>query len=379
MENEKLSKAKTRLIIHAPFFASLLLSMEFRETKDVQTFATDGASILYNEKFLETLSVPETTFVLAHEVLHCAFQHMFRLGEKDASKWNKATDYIINDLLSKETNIGTMPKGGLLDASIVAKGKGTAEGVYNILPDEPKGNGKGKKPGPEGFDELRQPEGDESTLSQKESEMKVKVAQARNAAKMRGTLSEGIDRLVEESLKTKVDWKAALRRFLSEKSKTEFSYAKPKRRFLGEDLYLPSLIGEKLGAVVVAVDCSGSINEKILGEFEREIQAILEDTRPSEIKIVYFDSEVLKTETFTEENTVKLSPVGGGGTAFSPIFQSIESYETAPVAVVVLTDLYCDDFGPTPDYPVLWATTEKIRPKQEIPFGETLYIGKGEK
>ena len=112
MENQKLSKAKTNLVLDNVFLASLLLGMEFIQDNSIETFATDGEKILYNENFLESLSISEIQFVLAHEVMHAVFQHMFRLSGRDAELWNQATDYVINDLLTKEPGAGKMPSMG---------------------------------------------------------------------------------------------------------------------------------------------------------------------------------------------------------------------------------------------------------------------------
>ncbi len=185
-----------------------------------------------------------------------------------------------------------------------------------------------------------------------------------------GNMSQALERLVKEAVKVKTDWKSVLRRFLTERAKIDPSYGRPKRRFLAEDIYLPSLSGEKIGPIAVAIDCSGSIGEVELGAFENEIKAIVQDIRPEEIRIVYFDSEVLRTDVKTSEDEIKLDPIGGGGTAFSPIFQELNKHDVPPVACVVLTDLCCNDFGPCPEYPVLWASTDK----EDAEFGEILML-----
>jgi predicted metal-dependent peptidase len=368
-----ITKAKVQLVYDHPFFATLLLGMALVEDKSCQTMATDGETIFFNSEYMSTLTLPETTFILAHEVMHAVFEHAFSIGEKDAENWNIATDLVINGLLVKE-KLGRMPKGGLLDDAFVSKGNGTAEGVYRLLPAKPKDNSPKPDNGLDGapLDDLRKPSGDDSQLSDKQTEMKVKVSQACDVAKMAGNLSAELARLVDDIIKTETDWRSVLRRFFTERAKETYSFARPKRRFLGDDLYLPSLVGERLGSIVVAVDCSGSIDGASLARFNGELSGIVEDTRPSQVKVVYFDSKVLKVETFGPDDTFKLSPIGGGGTAFSPIFESINADDTAPTAVIVLTDLACDDFGPMPDYPVLWASTDTRR--DAVPFGEVTLI-----
>lgn len=368
-----LPKAKAQLVLDQPFFASILLSMPIREDNSIPTMATNGDEMRYNAEWLGKLNLQELIFVLAHETMHCVFQHMYRRGNRDHKRFNIAADYVINDLLSRD-RIGKMPEGGLLDADIVKRGNGTAEGVYNLLPEEPQGqNGKGYpgagEPGGS-MDTVEDAGKDEAERAEKEAQMKVKVIQAANAAKMAGKLSSGLERLVGEITKPKVDWRAVLRRFLTERVKTDLTYARPKRRWLAEDIYMPSMTGQGMGQIVVAVDCSGSISPRILNEFASEIRAIVEETRPPETHIIYFDSQVCGYEKFGPDDTVKLTPHGGGGTAFSPVFKYIEKNSITPVACVFLTDLYCDDFGPKPDYPVLWVSNGETK----APWGEVVKI-----
>ena len=365
-----LVKAKAALIIDQPFFASILLGLPMVEDTKIPTLATDGNEIRYNPDFVAKLPLGEVIFALAHETMHCVFQHMHRRETRNPAKWNIAGDYVINDLLVRE-KIGTMIAGCLHNPSLVAAGGNTTEGVYKLLPD----SDEGKKPGADhgrggALDEVSDAGKDQAEIAQKEAEMRVKVVQAANAAKMSGKLSGNLARIVGEATASRIDWRAILRRFLSERAKTDLSYAKPKRRFMADDIYLPSLTGEKIGGVVVAIDCSGSINDTLLKLFQSEINAIISDVMPSMTHIVYFDSQVLKRDSFEPGQTIELKPCGGGGTAFSPIFRHIEENALQPVACVVLTDLECSDFGFCPDYPVLWAATAK----GSAPFGETVLI-----
>lgn len=383
---ELISKAKAALILDQPFFASILLGLPMSEDNSIPTMATDGDSIRYNTKWVSTLTLQEVLFVLAHETLHCAFLHMTRRGDRNPTKWNIAADYVINDVLVKE-RIGSMPKGGLHDSALVAKGGGTTEGVYKLLPKGSENKEVGKPGGPmdQVCDAGSMGEGqnvpdqhgnssgramDQATQSQKEADMRVKIIQAKNAAKSQGKLSAGLERLVGTLVKVRTDWKSVLRRFLSESAKLDLSYAKPKRRFLAEDLYLPSLIGERLGPIAIAVDCSGSVSAEVLNRFGAEVSAILEDAKPSSVKILYFDSEVLRTQDFEADQPVKLETCGGGGTAFSPVIKELNKLDVPPVACVFLTDLQCSDFGAQPDFPVLWATTDL----EAAPYGEILKI-----
>lgn len=366
----KMARCKTELVLRYPFYATLALSMEWvrvpADHPEIQTMATDGERYYWNEGFVEKMSLDECRFVICHEIMHCVFMHMNRLAGRDPYRWNVATDYVINDMLVAD-KVGTMPKGGLLNPQIVIAGKHLAENVYALLP-EMKENSKGGADGKGGnpLDKLMKPKGGQAEQNARANAMKVKVAQAASAAKMAGNLSANLERIVGSVLKPKVCWKDVLRQFVSARAKTDASYARPKRRFLGEDLYLPSLSGESMGPLAIAVDCSGSIGDKELSEFRAEILAIAEDCRPSSIDVVYFDSMVCHHDHYERDDEPNIVGHGGGGTAFSPIFKFLDEKCFDLTCCVVLTDLYCDDFGPPPAYPVLWVTTGA----EKAPWGQ---------
>lgn len=382
---DKIVKAKSALICDQPFFASLLLAMPMSESSGISTLATDGDNIIYNPDFMDALTLHETIFVLAHETMHCVFMHMYRKGQRNHNKWNIAGDYIINDLLVTD-NVGHMPKGCLYDKQLVVNGHGTTEGVYNLLPKDCEDKKPGDKDGP--LDDIQMPtkpsggqgkpgDGnngciplDPSEIAAKEAEKQVQIIQAANAAKMCGKFSKGLARIVKEATATRVDWKDILRRFISERTKTNLSYAKPKRRFMADDITLPSLQGEKLGGIVVAIDCSGSIDDKMLVLFGAELKGIVEDTAPYSVDVVYFDSKISHHDHYDHGQAIEVNSHGGGGTDFRPIFSFIDKNNISPIACVVLTDLDCPNFGPVPSYPVLWASTYK----DKAPFGEVIRI-----
>lgn len=365
---KRISKAKTSLILEHPFIGTIAISMPTVISTDVPTAATNGKRVIYNPDFVKELSDDEVKFLVAHECLHPMLEHNYRRQERNPLKWNKAADYVINQLLTEE-KIGKFIEGGCLNANLYNAGKGTSEGIYNILPED---NGDGNGGGGIGGtgQDLQDGEGSPAEQAQEAAEWRVKVAQAAQAAKMMGKMSVTMQRLVDEVLQPKVDWREVLRRFM-QKAKTETrSFARPNRRFLAQGLYLPTLSGETLGEVAVAIDCSGSIGARELNEFAAEVRAIHEDLRPTKLHIVYFDSEVSKFETFGPEDALTIGTDKTGGTAFSPIFRKLSDENIEPVACVVLTDLCCNDFGPQPDYPVLWVSNYS----DKAPWGEVVKI-----
>ncbi len=364
----KLSKAKAQLIIEHPFYASLLCNLPFVEDKSVERMEIDGVSARYNPEYVQKLSLNELKFAEAHAVMRCALSHPQRLGSRDKKKWDKAGDYIINEMLVND-KVGEMPEGALYDPNLVASAGGVAESLYNILPegDDNDGNGPGKGNSP--MDGVQPPPNNEAG-QQAEQDWKVRTVQAGQVAKMCGKLSAAAARLVGEIVSPVVPWQKLLERFVSKRAKTNRSFSRPNRRFLAQGLYLPAMSGETLGKIAIAVDCSGSIGQREIDEFAAEIKAIKNTMRPASIDVYYFDSKVSHEETYAPDDELDIRPHGGGGTAFSPIFKAINTKDILPECVVVLTDLYCSDFGPAPEYPVMWVSNGT----DSAPWGEVVMM-----
>lgn len=362
---KKLTKVKTQLVLGHPFFGSVALNMHYRfDSKLKHLAATDGKTIVVNPEKFAQLTHDEAMFLIAHECMHPMLDHNWRRGSRSPKRWNIACDYAANELLTLE-KIGTMPKGGYRDSHLYNQCNGVVDSIYNQLPDDDDGGGDGDDGG-DGFDDCQDAEGTPAEKSQSQQEMKIMVAQAAQAAKMQGKLSANMQRLVDEVLEPKVDWRDVLQRFLQKAKTDSRTYARFNRRFLPQGLYLPSISGEQMGDLVFAVDCSGSIDDRQVSQFAAEIRVVKEDLMPSTIHVVYFDSEVTHTDSYGPDDILDIKPHGGGGTDFAPVFAKIEDMAIEPVAIVFLTDLYCSSFGNMPDAPVLWVTTGAT----EAPFGE---------
>lgn len=369
--SRRVSKAKTTLLLDqkSAFIGSLALGLPTVITDKVKTAATDGRVIMFNPEFCADLTDEEMVFLIAHETMHPMLEHNYRLQGRDHVRWNKAADYVINQLLVEE-KIGKFIDGGCLNDSLYKSGNGITDNIYGMLPDESNGNGSGSGNGGIGDDIIPS----EATGADQEAEIgewKLKVANAAQAAKLMGSLSANMERFVGELLEPKVDWRDVLRDFVFKAKTDERSFARPNRRFISQGVYLPSVTGETLGEIVIAIDCSGSIGTKEIDMFAAEMKAIKSDGSPTAMHVVYFDHAVCHYDKFGPDEELVVTPRGGGGTAFSPVFKYIEDHDIEPVACVFLTDLYCDDYGPAPEYPVLWAVFNG--PKEpNAPFGRVV-------
>lgn len=372
-----LIKARAALVASRPFYGALALRLTFEEVPWLPTMATDTIKIYYSHSWVDKLTVPELTGVIAHEILHIAAGHPWRVAARDKELFNIACDYAINPLIIEDHF--TLPKGGLNDPQYKDM---HAEEIYSKLQALPKtkitimvstgsGGGKGSDPGQCGA--FMGPPGNQggAEQAQAEGEWKIATAQAAQFAKAAGKLPAHLERLVAELGKPKVDWKAVLRRFITTSVPSDYRWMPPNRRYLSQGIYLPSLQPDRIGEIVVAIDTSGSISNTQLAAFSTELNSICDDARPSKVWIIYCDAAVNHVDEFDfDQFPIVLKPHGGGGTAFRPVFEYVEKHGIEPICLIFMTDLMGDGFNVEQSFSTLWACTND----QIAPFGETVHI-----
>ncbi len=384
---EMMAKARAGLILDMPFFGSLALKLKLVEDPTCDTAWTNGVSMGYNPAWIESLSLDEIKGVVCHEVMHCANQHQNRRDNRDGPRWNMAGDYAINSLIE---GCGlALPEGRLLDP---AYNDMAAEQIYNRLPQggqsegqqgQSGGNGgqggQGESSDPGGCGEVRDTPGESGQPSspadkeQSSQEWKIAVNQAAQQAKAMGDLPAGLERLVNEIVNPKVDWRETLRRFVDTAAKNDYRWFPPNRRHIHNGLYLPSVRSEELGTLTVAIDTSGSIGQEELNQFAGELTSILEQYR-ADCTVIYCDAKVAGVEhILADDLPLDLKPKGGGGTDFRPPFKWCEEQGENPTCLVYFTDGYCNRFPEEPAYPVLWVKYGNYD-GFDPPFGETMNL-----
>ena len=384
----RLTAARTRLLLDYPWFGSLSMRLRLEEDSTIPTFATDGTRIKYNPEFLDKVSDPELTAILAHGVMHCALLHPYRRGNRDPKLWNIATDHAINNELKKAGL--SLPADCVCDQQYDGL---SAEVIYaqlgkeNHNPDQNSAqhsgsgdqdnagddsSGSGDVPSTGAVQDA--PTGSESQDSgeMSESDWKVAAEQASDVARGCGKLPGSAAERVKASRTAPADWRELLREFVTHTVPSDYSWLSPNRRFISDGLYLPGVVKENLGHIAVAVDTSGSIDQKLLAAFCTELNSIVNEARADGVTVLYCDSQVNKTEEFAQDEEIVLTAVGRGGTAFSPVFKTIEAWEENPVCLIYFTDLDCWDTPTAPEYPVLWATDLSVT--KDGPFGQTVRI-----
>ena len=361
-------------------FAGVLSVGKVNFTEDLPTAATNGRDVMYNPKFIDTLNDKELNFVVLHEALHKAFQHMHlwkKLWKESPMLANMAADYVVNYSIYEaddRNEITMMPSSALFDKKYAGM---TTKQVFDLLKKDVESGG-GSRGGIDGHD-THDWEGAEALSDDEVKETAKQIDQAlRQGEIIRGKMQGNKNRSVNELLEPKVNWREQLRDFVNAtcRNKDRTSWKRPHKRFIGHDVYMPSMVGETIGKIVVGIDTSGSIGQQELNEFLTEVVAICDDVSPSSIEFLYWDTVVAGHETYHQGDYKSLvqstKPAGGGGTHVGCVNQYIKDKRIQPEAIIILTDGYVeDDFGGNWDYPTLWAITSK---HITSPHGKTIHI-----
>jgi len=373
---EKMVKARSRIAVGYPFYASTLLRMRIEEMPadmpvPCRTMATDGRTIWYDADFVENIQINALIGVTVHEVLHVICLHNLRRGTREMELWNVACDYAINHVV---TSAGmSLPENALVNGRYSTM---TAEEIYEELKKSGKGEGKGQSWNIGAVLDHPLTDEDGNAISKDEAEKLVKqiVAQALDSFKSCGNVPADLKSMIDNIMEPKLCWKELLARFITQISRNDYSWSKRNKRFSGK-IILPILENPEIGRLVFIGDTSGSTGVEEWREFLSEMFGVLHTFNIDRIFTIYADCEVAGTEWLEDGMTPSMK--GGGGTDFIPAFQYLEENdegEETPACVIYLTDGYCSSFPEEPEYPVLWVICKNGDKSFSPPFGEVAHL-----
>ncbi len=381
----KLETDRARLLLTHPFTATLALQLEIVPVLDFRlpTASTDGRSLFFQVRFMETLSPAARVFVMAHEVWHNVAGHLIRHLGRDAKLWNLAVDHEVNALLARDGF--ELPRWAVYFRQWEGE---SAEAVYSHLqfaahsviakagdpfdihcPGQGPGNepaentqtigNKGKGMGH--FDAIRDPDyapraADEAVRQEWREKFIATAEEMRGRGELPGALQEYISQL----LSTKFPWRSLLRQFVQRAYGGSRTWLPPARRHLYRGIYLPGMRAERL-RLTVAIDTSGS-TRRDLPVFMTELVSLLRQFDRIEMTLIECDCKVQRVRQFESVDSVDALPggfLGGGGTDLRPPFGL--AIQDSPDCFIYLTD----GDGPAPQrapsYPVLWVLTKHGR------------------
>ncbi len=305
------------------FFTTLCFSFKHTFDNTIKTACTNGKWIKYSPVFFMGLNAEERVFLVLHEVLHCAYLHMTRRGDRDPRKWNMAADFVINVQLVKRGY--KMPKCGLLNHAYDGL---SVEQVYDLLPENPKQEVN--------MDLVEEP-GPNAVNDADIQDILVRASmQSKMAGDKPGTIPEDIEIFLNGLLHPKLPWNRILQKYLQAFNKADYSYRKPNRRFFPK-YHMPTLYSESLLEIAIAVDASGSVSDNDFKQFVSETHSILRMMSPEKITLIHFDTEIKEVNTIRNVHELtKVKFTGRGGTRIDPVLDWAK--QNKPQLLIVFTD-----------------------------------------
>jgi len=411
---QKIEKAFSEIILCYPAFSYIIFNWDLEETTKYNTMATNYKRLLYNPKFVDSLSMENLIAVILHEILHCVFLHPTEISRiqsegKDFQCWTTALEVVTNAAVKDLVNgkkyelpgnpfspfKNDFPPPPVYYYDPIGHNHTAPEIYEKLLQEKPNiscpwpmivlcndGDGDGNSQGGIQKGEKENTEKDTSQtnagtitidiLPAEKGEFPEAVEKAiatlEKLQKQIGYLPGGLSRQLNKLTKGKVPWKRVLHSFVStiKAGMDDYSWNRPDFKRSGEIIY-PGLIEYDIDNIVVAIDTSGSISQKELQRFASEVASLTHYT--DEILLITTDAEVhekIKVRNAKDIiNRVKFT--GGGGTDFRPVFEYVKKCE----AMVFFTDGYATYPDSVPPYPVLWVLTKD---NSKPPFGKVAYM-----
>jgi predicted metal-dependent peptidase len=422
--------ALAELCQRMPGFAGLALWLRHVERPDETKWyaCTDGTNIFYGRPFWD-IDTREQWSTQAHEVLHAALRHPYRLAviagrlgpQYNNSIGQCAADAIVNSAMgtrpwfkltsadptieavmaeAKElrTKLGlpTPPGRDPCDRTIRQWSLESLYGFLNDLVKEACKAGIGQDEGPLllgergpsriGGDMIlikhaeRDPNGiggEGITTETREQELEDRTrAWSRRLMGLSGGRDTGamVQALSGDMPQVRTPWEHHLRTVVASQlaPAMEPTWTKPSRRGSNTPGWKRS---KPVPDLVVIQDTSGSVDQAMRTRFAAEIAGIAR-RRGARITVISADAavtEVVEARTDDVNDTLKrLRFIGGGGTNFAPALAAAKKRK--PDAIVYLTDL-AGEFGPDPHIPVIWAVPEgDARAGEKPPFGRLIEL-----
>jgi predicted metal-dependent peptidase len=358
--------ARVGLLLRHPFFGNMATRLIVKNCDDwCPTAATDGRHLYYNTQFFNAMSNKEIEFVIAHEILHCVFDHLGRREDRNPILYNIAADYIVNNTLMRD-RIGEMVK--IVSCYQDFKYEGwTSEAVYDDLfkQQEEKGeeylkqlgemldehvdwgdedgNGKGDSGSEDGSEgKCGRPSYSKDELAKIKDEIKENMMSAAQAAGA-GNVPGEVARMIKELTEPKMNWRELLRQQIQSTIRCDYTFSRPSRKGWHTGAILPGMNFADTIDVAIGIDMSGSIGDAQGKDFISEVKGIMDEYQEYNIKMWCFDTKVYNEQDFSADNGEDLLDyklMGGGGTDFDANWNYMKEEGYVPKKFIMFTDGY---------------------------------------
>lgn len=394
------------------YYGYFLMNMQFR----VDFFQSGIAGIKLNEfppvfvsnpLLLCKFSLKEIIFIVCHEIDHVVLNHPAEMIKANPEHdpeifraFNLAADAAVNDridheIIAERHGFMSQPDGSIT-SSVLAKmfrlrnvrPMESYSYYFDLIKDKARQNGRASRNG-QAEDKARgQGTGEKSEDSRKSSEKQV-VTAANCAGKLSdhnweaGTDVEDAAAVVREFVNAAVGmmndesralmpghfmseverlnrppelpWQAILKKYVGtitankRKTRTRLNRRQPDR------FDLSGSVDDKILKLVVAIDTSGSVNDRMIAQIFNEIFSILAK-RKHEITVIECDAQVQRVYQAATPADVKTKVAGRGGTRFAPVIDYMNQNKYLRGALLIyFTDGYGEAKIPRPrTYRNMW-------------------------
>ena len=399
---ERIIVARVGLLLRHPFFGNMATRLRILAADDwCPTAAVDGRNLYFNTQFFNKMNNKEIEFVIAHEILHCVFDHLGRREGRDPKLYNIAADYIVNNLLVRD-RIGEKPS--FIDCFQDFKyDKWTSEEVYDDIYEQAKQNGKefleqlgemldehldaeGDGDGTSDAGETKDANGNnvsknkpkysKDEMKKIKDEIKESMISAAQAAGAGNTPGE-ISRMIKDLTEPKMNWREILRQQIQSTIRNDYTFSRPSRKGWHTGAILPGMNFDETIDLCVAIDMSGSISNKQGQDFLGEVKGIMDEYKDYKIKVWCFDTKVYNEDDFSADDGRELTEyevMGGGGTDFDVNWTYMKEQDIQPKKFLMFTDGYPFGSWGDDDYcDTVFVIHSNHDKTLEAPFGMTAH------
>lgn len=409
---QKFRDAITVMVFMERFYAALINKMRVRWTKEVPTagvYVTDKIHLVINPDFVNKLTVQEVVELLRHECNHIVYRHIPRAMElgidqgklTEDQKDNMTQEELNNRMvrhkifnLSADTAINhDCPKlinnhGGVDNKKIEEvlfeysgkeysiQSRQSMEHYYGYVSQLEEEMTKKANEMSDKIKELMEKGNiddhsiwDQSTGGSDLIDQVIKsaVGKAAKEARNAGSISSDLDKVIEDLLTSKVNWRKELSKFFTNALKYNKTQTRAKRNRRYGLLFAGKKKKPQL-SIALCMDVSGSMSDTQVAQIFTEIDKI--HGMGVEIHVIQADTEVKSSELYNPKKP--WARLGSGGTAYGPAILYAKN-ELEVDGIIYAGDFDAFDTPQNPHVNFLWLG---VNTTQKAPgnFGRTIYI-----
>lgn len=323
----------------------------------------------------------EAEALLKHEVFHLILNHHSRerVLKKIYSKMavNLALDVAVNQYLRDLPPFAEKISTVNIKLGTNLKFNETlefyAEEIDKALKDNPEGRARLAKKGEIDFSMVHDAWAEDSDAGKDEKKERLDAIMKYSS---KGGIPKELESILKEKESSKVRWTDELRKAISTTPSGKRKTITRRNRRQPERIELKGELSNYIPEIIIAIDISGSINDKEAHDYVREVVGLFRHYG-KEIRIIECDNMVRKDYKINSLKELRPLEERRGGTAFSPVFELLRKENRKDSLLIYFTDGQGEErLSVRPINQTLWVLTgDKLSLSES--FGKIINISKG--